>query len=166
MNQTLSDESLRKIAKKKVRFRYSVKLHAWIFILVHIVLLCINLVFTPSFLWTVFPFFSWLIGLALHGLAYRFYAKGVYPMVKRATFYGITSYIFLMLLLFVTNYITLGTINWAFFPALFCGFGVLTFHIIYLIFFRSNITSDGQTKSRIDRAVDKEMEKMSNKRGV
>ena len=164
MNQSLSDESLRKIAKRKVRFRYSVKLHVFLFLIVNLGLLCINAVFTPNFLWAVIVLFAWLTGIVLHGLTYILYAKGVYPMAKRATIIIIISYIFVMLLLLVINVLTLGTVNWALFPLLFGGAGVLIYLIIYLIFFRSKMSDDGQKRSIIDRAVDKEIEKISKKR--
>lgn len=163
MNQALPDQELRKIAEKKVVFRYSVKIHVIIFVLVNIVLLLINLLTTPFF-WVVFPFFGWLIGVAIHCLSYILYARGVYPMGKRALLYTITAYIFVMLLLFVTNYITLGVINWALYPAFFGGIGVLVYIFIYLIFFRAKLANNGEKKSKIEKAVDKEMEKIAKKR--
>lgn len=163
MSKTLSDEELRKIAEKKVKFRYSVKIHVIIFILVNSVLLFINLL-TIEFLWVVFPFFSWLIGVAIHWLSYVLYARGVYPTGKRALLYTITAYLFVMLLLFVTNYITLGVINWALYPTIFAGAGVLIYIFVYLIFFREELTENGEKKSKIDKAVDKEMEKIARKR--
>lgn len=162
MNQSLPDQELRKIAEKKVVFRYSVKIHVIIFVLVNIVLLLINLLTTPFF-WVVFPFFGWLIVVAIHCLSYILYARGVYPMGKRALLYTITAYIFGMLLLFVANYITLGVINWALYPAFFGGIGVLVYIFIYLIFFRAKLVNDGK-KSKIEKAVDKEMEKLAKKR--
>lgn len=162
MNQSLPDQELRKIAEKKVVFRYSVKIHVIIFVLANIVLLLINLLTTPFF-WVVFPFFGWLIVVAIHCLSYILYARGVYPMGKRALLYTITAYIFGMLLLFVANYITLGVINWALYPAFFGGIGVLVYIFIYLIFFRAKLVNDGK-KSKIEKAVDKEMEKLAKKR--
>ncbi len=164
MSQTLSDDYLRKIAENKVMFRYSVKVHATLFALANILLLIMNLIFTPGFLWIVFPLFGWLIGLAIHYLSYLLYAKGVYPMTKRAMWYLITAYILGMILLFITNYITLGVINWALYPAFFGGTGVLVYILLYLLFFRSKLTESGEKKSRIERAVDKEMEKIKRKR--
>ena len=163
MNQSLPDQELRKIAEKKVVFRYSVKIHVIIFVLVNIVLLLINLLTTPFF-WVVFSFFGWLIGVAIHCLSYILYTRGVYPMGKRALLYTITAYIFGMLLLFVANYITLGVINWALYPAFFGGIGVLVYIFIYLIFFRAKLANDGEKKSKIEKAVDKEMEKLAKKR--
>ncbi|MFX1395210.1 MAG: 2TM domain-containing protein [Promethearchaeota archaeon] len=163
MNQTLSDQELRKIAEKKVQFRYSVKIHFIIFILVNSLLLLINLL-TSQFFWVVFPFFGWLIGVVIHCLSYILYARGVYPRGKRALLYTITAYSFSMLFLFVTNYITLGVINWALYPTFFAGIGVLIYIFIYLLFFSAKLSNDGEKKSKIERAVDKEMEKLAKKR--
>ena len=140
MNQSLPDQELRKIAEKKVVFRYSVKIHVIIFVIVNIVLLLINLLTTPFF-WVVFPFFGWLIGVAIHCLSYILYARGVFPMGKRALLYTITAYIFGMLLLFVANYITLGVINWALYPAFFGGIGVLVYILNYLKFFMGKLSN-------------------------
>jgi len=163
MNQTLS-ESDRKIAREKVMFRYSVKVHATLFVLSNILLFILNLIFTPGILWIVFPFFAWLIGLAIHCLSYILYARGVYPNTKRAVYFLVTAYLFGMIFLFVTNYITLGVINWAVYPAVFGGAAVLIYIIIYLLFFRRKLTDMGIIKSRMDKAVEKEMEKIAKKR--
>ena len=127
MNQKLSDASLRKIAEQKVMFRSSVKVHATLFVLSNFLLFILNLIFTPEILWIVFSFFAWLIGLAIHYLSYILYARGVYPNTKRAVFYLITAYLFGMIFLFVTNYVTLGVINWAIYPALFGGAAVIIY---------------------------------------
>ena len=164
MNQTLLDESLRKIAEQKVMFRYSVKVHATLFFLSNILLFILNLVFTPEILWIVFPFFAWLIGLAIHYLSYILYVRGVYPNTKRTMFYLITAYMFGMTFLFVTNYVTLGVINWALYPALFGGAAVLIYIILYFLFFRKKLTDSGIIISRLDKAVEKEMEKIAKKR--
>ena len=163
MNQMLS-ESDRKIAREKVMFRYSVKVHATLFVLSNILLFILNLIFTPEILWIAFSFFAWLIGLAIHYLSYLLYARGVYPNTKRAMYYLITAYVFGIIFLFVTNYATLGIISWALYPAVFGGAAVLIYIILYFLFFRKKLTDSGMIKSRIDRAVEKEMQKIAKKR--
>ena len=96
-NSGFSEESLRNIAAQKVSFRFSVKIHVVIFIVVNILLLIVNFFFTPELYWIIFPFFSWLIGVNMHVVAYVVYARGVYPMAKRGVIYHINSYIFVML---------------------------------------------------------------------
>ena len=66
----------------------------------------------------------------------------------------------MVLLLFVINYVTLGEINWALYPAVFAGVGVLICIIIYLVYFRSKITQSGDIKTKKQRAIEKEMERM------
>ena len=163
MNQMLS-ESDRKIAREKVMFRYSVKVHATLFVLSNILLFILNLIFTPEILWIAFSFFAWLIGLAIHYLSYLLYARGVYPNTKRAMYYLIIAYVFGITFLFATNYITLGVISWALYPAVFGGAAVLIYIILYFLFFRKKLTDSGMIKSRIDRAVEKEMQKIAKKR--
>lgn len=163
MNKTFL-ESDRKIVRKKVMFRYSVKVHATLFVLSNILLFVLNLIFIPEILWIAFTFFAWLIGLAIHYLSYLLYARGVYPNTKRAMYYLITAYVFGIILLFVTNYITSGVISWAIYPAIFGGAAVFIYMILYFLFFKKKLTDSGMIKSRIDRAVEKEMQKITKKR--
>ncbi len=48
--------------------RISFIVHAAIYVLVNILLLVINLVFVPQFLWFFFPLIGWGIGLTMHYL--------------------------------------------------------------------------------------------------
>lgn len=162
-NSGFSEESLRKIAAEKVSFRFSVKIHVLSFFLVNILLLIINLIFTPDICWVIFPFFSWLVGVNLHTLAYILYARGVYPMSKRGIIYHLDSFIFVMLLLLVINYMTLQNFYWVIFPAIFWGFLVILHLIIYIIYFSKKIEKRGVFKSRKERAIEKELEKMRKK---
>lgn len=53
--------------------RTSFYVHAAVYVLVNILLIVINLVFVPGFLWFVFPLVGWGIGLTMHYLfAVRF----------------------------------------------------------------------------------------------
>jgi hypothetical protein len=155
-----SEESLRKIAHQKVNFRYSVKIHLGVFIVVSILLLIINLLFTPLILWIIYPFFGWLIGVAEHFVAYLLYARGVYPIAKRGVIFHLTAYIFTISFLFIINFYTLPTYYWVLFPAVFWGAAMIIHIIAYFIYYRSKIDENGEGKSRKDRAIDKELEKM------
>ncbi len=155
-----SDESLRSIAAQKVNYRFSVKIHIAVFILVNLLLFIINFLFTPEFYWIVFPFFSWLIGVNLHILTYLLYAKGIYPISKRSVIYDVDSFIFVMLLLFITNYMTLPGFYWVLFPTIFWGGLVILHLIIYLRYFSTKIENNEEGKSRKERAIDKELAKM------
>ncbi|MCK4384014.1 MAG: 2TM domain-containing protein, partial [Candidatus Lokiarchaeota archaeon] len=158
-----SEESLRKIAAQKVSYRFSVKIHIVVFILVNILLFIINILFTPEFYWIVFPFFSWLIGVSLHILTYILYARGVYPMSKRGVIYHIDSFIFVMLLLLITNYMTNPGFYWILFPTIFWGGLVILHIIIYIRYFSTKIESNGKGTTRKERAIEKELEKMRKK---
>ena len=95
-NNAFSEESLRKIAAQKVSFRFSVRIHLTVYILVNVLLIIVNLLFTPGIYWFLFPLFSWLIGITMHTLAYILYARGVYPMAKRGVIFHLISYIYLV----------------------------------------------------------------------
>ncbi len=159
-----SEESLRKIAAQKVSFRFSVKIHVAVYIIINLLLFIINYIFLPEFYWVVFPFFSWLIGLNLHALSYILYAKGVYPMGKRVVIYHLNSFIFVMLLLLITNLMTLPNFYWVLFPALFWGSLVIFHIIIYMQYFSRKIGKIGKIESRKERAIEKELEKMRRKK--
>ena len=158
--QGFSEESLRKIAQQKVNFRYSVKIHLGVYVIVSILLLIIDLLFTPSILWVIFPFFGWLIGVAEHSVAYILYARGVYPIAKRGVIFHLTAYIFTISFLFIINFFTLPTYYWVVFPAVFWGAAMIIHSIAYLVYYRGKIDENGEGKSRKDKAIDKELEKM------
>jgi hypothetical protein len=163
VNNAFSEESLRKIAAQKVSFRFSVKIHVAVFVLVNILLFLINLLFTPEFSWFVFPLFSWLIGINMHFLSYILYARGVYPMAKRGVIYHLNSYIFVMLFLFIVNFFTFPEYYWVIFPAIFWGAAVLLHILAYIQYLSGKAEEGGKFKSRKERAIDKELEKMRKK---
>jgi len=162
-NNAFSEESLRKIAEQKVSFRFSVKIHLIVFILVNVLLVIVNFIFSPKSPWFVYPFFSWLIGFNMHALAYILYARGVYPMAKRGVIYHINSFIFVMLFLFIINFLTFPMFYWAFFPALFWGTAVILHIILYIQYFSGNAEEGGKLRSRKEHAIEKELEKMKKK---
>ena len=158
-----SEESLRKIAEEKINYRISVKIHLAAFLLVNTMLFFINILTLPNDLWVIYPVFGWLIGLIIHSLAYILYARGIYPMAKRGFFYNLSAYLSTMLLLFLINYKTLNTLNWAFFPAIAWGFALLTHLIIYLLYFRHLSTEEEGIITKKQKAIEKELKKMREK---
>jgi hypothetical protein len=162
-NNAFSEESLRKIAAQKVSFRFSVKLHLAIYILVNGLLVIVNLLFTPDSYWFLFPCFSWLMGLNMHVLAYILYARGVYPMAKRGVIYHLASYIFVMLFLFFINFLTFSMFYWVIFPAIFWGAAVILHIILYIQYFSGKDEEGRKFRSRKERAIEKELEKMRKK---
>lgn len=163
-NNAFSEESLRKIAAQKVSFRLSVKIHVAVYILINVLLIIVNLLFTPGFYWFIFPCFSWLIGLTMHFLAYLLYARGVYPMAKRGVIYHLTSYIFVMLFLLIINILTFSQFYWVVYPAIFWGTAVVLHIVFYIQFFSGKAEQDGKFRSRKERAIEKELEKMRKKK--
>ncbi len=163
INSGFSEESLRKIAAQKISFRISVKIHLTIFIVVNLLLLIVNVFFTPDFYWIIFPFFSWLIGINMHALAYILYARGVYPMGKRGVIYHLTSYIFVMIFLFVVNLTTFPEFYWVIFPSIFWGAAVIIHILVYIQYYSRKAEPTGKWKSRKEKAIEKELEKMRKK---
>jgi len=159
-NKAFSEESLYEIARSKVNFRLSVKVHVGVFLVVSVLLLTINLIFSPSILWVIYPFFGWIIGVVLHTTAYIVYARGVYPIAKRGVIFHTLTFIFAMLYLFIINLITIPTYYWAIYPLIFWGSALVIHNIAYLVLYRGKIDDKGETKSRRERAIEKEMEKM------
>jgi len=165
-----SEENLRRIAALKIKFRLSVKIHLIAYILGIVLLISINVLFTPLLLWFIFPIFGWLIGLAIHITAYIVYAKGVYPIAKRGVIFNTIAYIFVNLLLFVINGYTDALLMnikpgylWFLYPVFFWGMALVLHYIVYLAFYNKKLYEDGERQSRMDRAIEKEMHKLRKK---
>ena len=157
-----SEEHLRQIAKEKVNFRLSVKIHAIIYVSINIVLGAINLLTVPEYLWVIYPIFGWLVGLVLHFASYKLWASGALP-AKTGLILHITAYFSTLLLLAVINYYLLHALSWFFFPAFFWGIIVIVHLIIYFAYFSGEVTEKGEKKSKKERAIEKELEKMKEK---
>jgi len=178
MSVEFSDQSLRKIAEQKIVFRSTVKMHFFIYLMVVALLAFINILLTPRILWFLFPAFAWLIGIVLHFASYLMYSRGIFPNSKRIVIYVFLSYIFTMMLLWVINTVILFEIGaygneistnsmslrqfWAIFPTFFAGLGVLILFIVYEVFLRQKMTEEG-TKSKKERAIEREMQKIKSK---
>ncbi|MFX1446958.1 MAG: 2TM domain-containing protein [Promethearchaeota archaeon] len=155
-----SKESLRLIALRKVNFRLSVKIHAGVYVAVCCLLILINWFFTPSLWWVFYPIFGWLIGLVEHYTSYIVYARGIYPMAKRAVIFHLVAYLFVNFYLFIINVLTDPTLWWVIIPAIFWGTGLIIHILTYFVYHRGVIEEKEGMKSRKERAVEKELEKM------
>ena len=161
-----SEENLRRIAALKIKFRLSVKIHLIAYILGIALLILINALFTPLILWFIYPIFGWLIGLAIHITAYIVYARGVYPIAKRGVIFNTVAYIFVNLLLLIINsYINSmpgehSRFLWFVFPAFFWGLALIIHYVVYLSFYNKKLYEEGEKQSRMERAIEKEMQKM------
>ena len=171
-----SEENLREIAKKKVVYRFAVRLHIVIFLIVTFLLTSINMMTIPYYPWIIYVFFGWLIGIAEHIAAYIIYAKGIYPNAKRGVIFHIIAYIFVNLLLNLIFYLNEvyytgflfpledpNPFPWPAFPLVFWGAGLLIHIAVYLIFFRSKIGKEGINQSKREKAIEREIEKMKSK---
>ena len=162
-----SEENLRRIAALKIKFRLSVKIHLIAYILGIVLLISINVLFTPLILWFIYPIFGWLIGLMMHLTAYIVYAKGVYPIAKRAIIFNTVAYIFVNLLLFVinghTDTLLMRSYLWFLYPVFFWGLVLIMHYIVYLGFYNKKLYEEGERQSRLERAIEKEMLKMRKK---
>lgn len=73
---TLTDYERAEAEIRAKEGRISFYVHAAVYVLVNILLLVINLVFVPQFLWFFFPLVGWGIGLTMHYLfAVRFVGR-------------------------------------------------------------------------------------------
>jgi hypothetical protein len=160
-----SEENLREIAKKKVVYRFSVRLHISIFLVVNTLLFFINMLTTPSYYWIIYPFFGWLIGVAEHITVYIVYAKGIYPNTKRGVIFHVVAYLFVNLLLFIIFYYNelYYPYAWFLFPLVFWGAGLLIHIAVYFIFSRSKVNKEGIKQSKREKAIEREIEKMKSK---
>ncbi len=162
-----SEEHLRRIASQKVSFRYSVKIHSIVYILVNILLITINAIFIPDMLllsswWAIYPALGWLIGLMIHATAYVLYARGTSNAMSGIMLHLVT-YIFTMLFLVVIDFITSAALDWVFYPALFWGFGMLGHLIISALVTRETAPKVEEKPSKKERSIEKEMDKMRRK---
>ncbi|MHA1671191.1 MAG: 2TM domain-containing protein [Promethearchaeota archaeon] len=155
-----SEESLKRIARRKVNFRMAVKIHTGCYIIVSAFLYTVNLLFTPMIWWFLFPVLGWTIGVAEHITAYLVYARGVYPMAKRGVIFHFVLFLFSILFMGVINLLTYPTVLWFLIPTLFWGTGLAIHFISYFIFHRGSVDDDGGMKSRREKAVEKEILKM------
>jgi len=163
-----SEENLRRIAALKIKFRLSVKIHLIAYILGIVLLISINVLFSPFFLWVLFPIFGWLIGLVIHITAYIVYAKGIYPIAKRVVIFNTVAYIFVNILLIVINCYTdvflMRFYLWFLYPVFFWGLALIIHFLVYLGFYNKKLYEDGERhQSRMERAIEKEMHKLRKK---
>ena len=174
-----SEESLRKIAEQKVNFRRSVKIHWAVYLLVNTFLIILNLlIIGPDLiinvpvinitlvfgaLWALYPLLGWFIGVIMHTVAYSMYAKGVFPFAKRGVIFHLTAFLTVMLLLGVINILTMPGFYWVIFPAIFWGMGLIIHIVVYNIYLSGKVSDTGEGKSKKEKAIEKEMQKMKNK---
>lgn len=65
---TLQDYERAEVEMRASEGRRGFYIHAVVYVLINILLIVINLVFVPAFLWFFFPLIGWGIGLTMHFL--------------------------------------------------------------------------------------------------
>lgn len=167
-----SEESLRKIAEEKVKYRDSVKIHFFTYILINILLFVLFLILKiPQISFLII--FAWLIGLSLHTVSYILYARGTFPMAKRGVVYHFITYLTGSIFLFVLTVILITTsISPHFITSIssimsiltiIWGLAVLLHWAIYKLFFSVKIEKNGEIKTRREMQIEKEIQKMKRK---
>ena len=67
MNTGMTDEEIRKLAKKRVGMKMGFYIHATVFVCVNLGLYALNL-YQGGQRWHGFPLLGWGLGLAIHGV--------------------------------------------------------------------------------------------------
>jgi hypothetical protein len=151
-----SEESLRKIAKQKVKKRLGLEIHLAAYIGVNVLLLVVNLLTYPKYLWVFWPMCAWAVGIALHVCSYLVWLMGVtggrIGVAYHATAY-VSANLFLIFAWANIWYLTNFGYPWFLYPLL----GWLIALIIHAIVARPKPTG---SKTWVDSKVDQEMEKL------
>ena len=164
-----SEESLRKLAAQRIKFRSSVSIHLVFYIFVNIILFSINFITVQPMItfqtsWFLYPLLGWLIGLIMHALSYILVTRSVYPLAKRGIYYHLTAYLTVMVLLIVNNLQIIPGYLWVLWPGIFWGIGVIGHIVIYFTSFEANTNETGKFISRKEQAIEREMEKLRKKK--
>jgi uncharacterized RDD family membrane protein YckC len=68
MKETVKNDEAYRRARKRVEEIKGFYAHLIVYVVVNAVLVAINLLITPGFLWFLFPLFGWGIGLFFHAV--------------------------------------------------------------------------------------------------
>ncbi|MFO8019716.1 MAG: 2TM domain-containing protein [Promethearchaeia archaeon] len=167
-NQQISETELRKVAKRRVQFRKSVSVHFALFLIVNLLLVVINYLSIEGDInlqnfWVLYPIFGWLIGVMIHLTAYFLYINEVKPLAKRILIFHIVAYIFTNILLIIVNLITNPAIFWVLFPLIFWGAGLVVHIVIYFLYLQEGAEKGVEGKSRKEKAIEREMQRIKSK---
>jgi len=162
-----SEESLRIIALKKVRFRLIVQIHFIVFVVLNLIVflsiffstISVPISYTPSNLYIPLVFYIpsvlssvWFVGLSLHATAYFIYAHGIYPKAKCKYYYNLIAFLASIPYQCLTMLVIFVSPIW--------GVAVIIHYITYRIISRKFHIKEGVKKTHLQRLVEKEMEKM------
>jgi len=68
MKESLKNDEVYKRAKKRVEEIKGFYAHLIVYIIINAILVAINLLVTPGFLWCLIPLFGWGLGLFFHAV--------------------------------------------------------------------------------------------------
>lgn len=68
MKEKVKNDEAYRVARKRVEIIKGFYAHLIVYVVVNAVLVAINLLVTPRFLWFLFPLFGWGIGLFFHAI--------------------------------------------------------------------------------------------------
>lgn len=151
---------IRNMAERKVNLQISLKIHLVAFIFGTILLLIINLLFTPQYLWVMEATMGWGIGYFLHLIGYLLYSKPHPHSGRTDILFHFIIYLVVNAYLVVKN-ITTTSFPWVIYPIIFWGFGLLVHGIIYNLYYKdvkSILTGEPISKKQL--AIEKEIQKM------
>ncbi|MHA1734041.1 MAG: 2TM domain-containing protein [Promethearchaeota archaeon] len=151
---SFSEETIRKIAREKVKQKIILQIHFVVYVTTNLFLAFINYLTIKDVWWAAYPALGWLIGLGLHAMYYVTYAKGV---ERGKVYFALHAVAFALVngLLIFTNWNTDSTYWWAIWP-LSCWGPALCFHLFFTI--RNPFSREKD--SYFDRVLNKELEKI------
>ena len=159
--QEVTEDDLRQIAEYKVMFKKSILMHLFWFVAVNIMLVAINLIFSPVYLWFIFALIGWpIIGVIMHGTVYVLFSRGVTPGEKRGLIYHIASYVSVIPVLVIINTFTVGDYLWVLYPIFFWGVGLVFHTAIYSMLSSGKTIVDGVELSKKEMQVERELQRM------
>ena len=149
------DKKLRKLAVEKVNFRISIYIDIFAFLFYNSALYIVNIMMFPDYLWIIYPFFGWLIGLTIHIANYIMYSRGIKDGVVISLVNHTAAYISVMCLLTIISLYHNGIAMWVIISYIFWGFGLVCHYIVFFY------TTGGASRRR--NAIERELHKMISK---
>ena len=64
----MSSQSHEDLARSRAEAKYRFYKHVAVFVVVNVLLLIINLITSPGYMWSIWPLIGWGVALVLHGL--------------------------------------------------------------------------------------------------
>jgi hypothetical protein len=78
----MEDQQAYEKARKRVEAKIAFYIHLTVYVGVNILLVIINLITSPQYLWFKWPLLGWGIGLFFHGLSTFVFVSGKFGRIK------------------------------------------------------------------------------------